>query len=224
VRFLASRWGWGVHRVLRFLEIAEKNGEIKRRTEQGETVITLCNYDRYNRIGNTGGNTDGNTGGNTGGNKEYKEYKEYKEKNVLNTPPTPSNERNKKTGTEKSLQDSGGEISEVEVLDETDFENVWAMYGRKGNKKTCMQKWGKLKNHCKLAALQHIPRYVAATPDIQYRKNFETYINQEAWNDEVLTNLKKQNDDRNRISRDTDILRAVAEGCARAYEDQQRGI
>jgi hypothetical protein len=75
VRFLASRWGWGVHRVLRFLEIAEKNGEIKRRTEQGETVITLCNYDRYNRIGNTDGNTDGN--------KEYKEKKEKKEKKDL---------------------------------------------------------------------------------------------------------------------------------------------
>ena len=82
---------------------------------------------------------------------------------------------------EKSSQDV-----EVAVLD-VSFENVWALYGRKGNKKTSRQKWDKLKNHCKLAALKHIPAYVAATPDIQFRKNFETYINQEVWEDQIVT-------------------------------------
>jgi hypothetical protein len=82
---------------------------------------------------------------------------------------------------------------DYEVLDELSFDNVWAMYGKKGNKKTSMQKWGKLKNHCKLAALKHIPDYVSATPDIQYRKNFETYINQEAWNDKIITKNGTEN-------------------------------
>jgi uncharacterized protein YdaU (DUF1376 family) len=79
-----------------------------------------------------------------------------------------------------------GDETFCEVLEELSFENVWTMYGKKGNKKTSQQKWGKLKNHCKLSALKHIPEYVKATLDIQYRKNFETYINQEVWNDEII--------------------------------------
>lgn len=50
-----------------------------------------------------------------------------------------------------------------------------------------MKKWENLKNHCREAALKHIPLYVQSTPDKQYRKNFETYLNQECWNDEILT-------------------------------------
>lgn len=70
--------------------------------------------------------------------------------------------------------------------EETDFENVWNLYGRKGNKKTSRQKWQKLKPTEKQAALEHIPKYIKATPEIIYRKNFETYINQETWEDEIL--------------------------------------
>lgn len=66
------------------------------------------------------------------------------------------------------------------------FENVWAMYGRKGNKKTSLLRWNNLTKKAKKQALQHIPRYVESTPEIQYRKNFETYLNQEAWNDEII--------------------------------------
>jgi hypothetical protein len=69
---------------------------------------------------------------------------------------------------------------------EFSFENVWALYGRKGNRKTSERRWANLKNHSREAALKHIPLYVASTPDKQFRKNFETYLNQEAWNDEVV--------------------------------------
>ncbi len=79
-----------------------------------------------------------------------------------------------------------GEVVDVEVIDELDFENVWAIYGKKGNKKTSRRKWDNLPQKTKLTALGHIPRYVAATPDLIYRKNFETYINQEVWNDKIV--------------------------------------
>jgi uncharacterized protein YdaU (DUF1376 family) len=96
-------------------------------------------------------------------------------------------EKEEETPNVENHSTEGKEII-CEVLDELSFENVWAMYGRKGNKKTSMKKWSKLENHCKLAALKHIPEYVKATSkDIQYRKNFETYINQEAWNDIIIS-------------------------------------
>jgi hypothetical protein len=75
--------------------------------------------------------------------------------------------------------------SKVNKKENSDFEKVWEMYGKKGNKKTCANKWANLKNHCREAALAHIPLYVAATPEKQFRKNFETYLNQEVWNDEL---------------------------------------
>ena len=34
---------------------------------------------------------------------------------------------------------------------------------------------------------EHVPKYVASTPDVQYRKNPQTYINGKCWNDEILT-------------------------------------
>lgn len=71
---------------------------------------------------------------------------------------------------------------------EFSFENVWEQYGKKGNKKTSNAKWNRLSNTNKALALKHIPEYVKATPDKQYRKNFETYLNQEVWNDTIMPN------------------------------------
>jgi hypothetical protein len=84
--------------------------------------------------------------------------------------------------SEKSSQ----EFAEAEIY-ELSFENIWAVYGKKGNKKSSQRRWDGLPKKAKLLAVAHIPRYVAATPEIQYRKNFETYINQEAWNDQIIT-------------------------------------
>jgi hypothetical protein len=79
---------------------------------------------------------------------------------------------------------------------ENSFEKIWELYERKGNKKTSMQKWANLKNHCREAIFAHVPLYVQSTPDKQYRKNFETYLNQECWNDEVvIKNTSKSSND-----------------------------
>lgn len=66
-----------------------------------------------------------------------------------------------------------------------DFDNAWTLYEKKGNRKTSLAKWIKLSNDQKALALQKIPAYVKSTPDKQYRKNFETWIYQECWNDEI---------------------------------------
>jgi hypothetical protein len=81
-----------------------------------------------------------------------------------------------------------------DIQESIPFETVWEMYGHKGNKKTSQRKWANLKNHCREAALNHIPLYVKATPDKQYRKNFETYLHQEAWNDEILPPKQQVNE------------------------------
>jgi hypothetical protein len=53
-RFLAHRWRWKEPRVRRFLTllktVADDDAEIDTQTDAGITVITICKYDRYQRV------------------------------------------------------------------------------------------------------------------------------------------------------------------------------
>jgi hypothetical protein len=121
-------------------------------------------------------------------------------KKVSKTVSKKVNLKNKtKTKTNNTPLPPKGDAGDKNDLD-FGFEKVWELYGRKGNRKTSAQKWANLKNHCREAALKHIPLYVESTPDKQYRKNFETYLNQECWKDEIIKNTnngKNQNNSRN---------------------------
>ena len=76
--------------------------------------------------------------------------------------------------------------------DDGAFDQVWDLYGKKGNRKTSKAKYLKLSNADRLSLEYSIGAYVLSTPDKQYRKNLETYINQECWNDEVIQNGNQQ--------------------------------
>lgn len=53
VRFLKNRWNWNsTGKVTRFLELLEKQNMIERKTEQGVTVVSICNYSTYNPLQN----------------------------------------------------------------------------------------------------------------------------------------------------------------------------
>ncbi|MGI4738490.1 MAG: hypothetical protein ACRYG7_25255 [Janthinobacterium lividum] len=69
---------------------------------------------------------------------------------------------------------------------ETDpnFDDFWQAYGKKLDLYKCQQRWRALTPAEQAAALAHVPRYVAATPEKRYRKNPLTYLNGRAWLDE----------------------------------------
>jgi hypothetical protein len=125
----------------------------------------------------------------------------------------------------RSCAHSAQEPAEAEVVDELSFGSVWALYERKGNKKLSQRRWGALAKKAKLLALEHIQRYVEATPDLQYRKNFETYLNQEAWNDRIITKngADSSNSQPGSGGIDENLLRHVAAGIARARNNQENG-
>lgn len=52
LRFLASRWKWSPKKVNSFLECLIKESMIIKETlkETGQTVLTICNYDKYNPL------------------------------------------------------------------------------------------------------------------------------------------------------------------------------
>lgn len=47
-RFLEKRWSWGSTKVTNFLDYLKKEGMINQRQNNGQTIITICNYDYYN--------------------------------------------------------------------------------------------------------------------------------------------------------------------------------
>lgn len=77
------------------------------------------------------------------------------------------------------------------------FESFWNLYDKKVERDACKKKFLKLDLPVIEKILQVVPNYVSTTPDKQYRKNPETWINNKCWDDELILRLpeipKKQN-------------------------------
>jgi len=69
IRELADTWSWGVHKVMRFLELLEKNEMIRRVSNVDGTLLTIEKYSDYQDSGNTYDNTT-NTNSNTNSNAD----------------------------------------------------------------------------------------------------------------------------------------------------------
>lgn len=55
LRFLARKWGWSVGKVRRFVDALVADTAIDTATEHGQIQITICNYDKYQSVRNSGG-------------------------------------------------------------------------------------------------------------------------------------------------------------------------
>lgn len=87
------------------------------------------------------------------------------------------------------LEENGYKITAPpkEVKDEYTFDRAWNLYDKKvGCKAKLEKKWNSMSQKDRKAALAYIPAYVIATADKQYRKNFQTFLNQRAWEDEII--------------------------------------
>lgn len=78
-----------------------------------------------------------------------------------------------------------------QIVEEYSFEDFWDDYDKKvGSKPKLLKKWNKLSKTAKLKIRDYIPLYKAAQPDKKYRKNPETFLNNESWNDEIIGSKK----------------------------------
>ncbi len=69
---------------------------------------------------------------------------------------------------------------------ERQFNLWWDMYDKKCGRADCLKKWKKLSFDDRIDCMNATPDYVASTPDKKFRKNPLSYINQKAWNDEII--------------------------------------
>lgn len=73
------------------------------------------------------------------------------------------------------------------------FEEFWNMYEKKVERKSCMNKFLKLNLETIEKILLVLPEYIKSTPEVKFRKNPETWLNGECWNDEIIIENKKIN-------------------------------
>jgi len=66
-----------------------------------------------------------------------------------------------------------------------EFENFWNLYNKRVDRKKCFQLWKKIKKKDKEKIFVNLPNYIERTPDLKFRKDPKTYLNNESWNDEI---------------------------------------
>lgn len=87
------------------------------------------------------------------------------------------------------LEENGYKVTPPpkQVKDEYTFARAWDLYQKKvGCKEKLEKKWNSMSQKDRKAAIEYIPLYVISKPDKQYRKNFQTFLNQRAWEDEII--------------------------------------
>lgn len=73
-----------------------------------------------------------------------------------------------------------------------EFEVWWSAYGKKVGSTTSLKiKWNKLAVKTQHLIMAHTAEYVKSTPNKVYRKNPQTYLNQQAWLDEIIASESK---------------------------------
>ena len=100
-------------------------------------------------------------------------------------PPSQEEEKKRKEKKEKEITPIPpfGDIESEKIS----FDDFWNLYDKKVGKKGKLQKkWEKLHDSERLAIMEYIPKYKVANPNKKYRKNPETFLNNDGWRDEIL--------------------------------------
>ena len=87
------------------------------------------------------------------------------------------------------LEENGYKVTPPpkQVKDEYTFARAWDLYQKKvGCKEKLEKKWNSMSQIDRKAAIEYVPLYVISQPDKQFRKNFQTFLNQRAWEDEII--------------------------------------
>jgi hypothetical protein len=135
----------------------------------------------------------------------------------------------KNVSPENSNRDAKADAKPPESI--LPFADFWQAYGKKEDKHKCEQRWNTLSLADRQAAMAHVPRYVAATPEKKFRKNPLTYLNGRCWLDEEIPSDRTPSPPTgpfpaaSPVSFDPDALfgytQSAADGLAQARQDPE---
>ena len=104
-------------------------------------------------------------------------------------------------------ENANEEIFEAEVW--PTFDDFWDGYQKKIGRDACLKKWSKLKQIEKEKIMEFLPAYIESTPEVKYRKNPQTFLNQKSWNDEIITKEKQREQFADKQANEFDELEAI---------------
>lgn len=79
-----------------------------------------------------------------------------------------------------------GELRDV-TAEMLKFDEFWTLYNKKIDRSKCEKLWLKISSEIYPLIFAHVERYVVVTPDKQFRKNPETYLKNQCWNNEIIS-------------------------------------
>lgn len=158
---LGDETGISVQSLRTRLRRLELSGAICRKSTNKFSVITIPNYSKYQD------KLEGLT----------------INQQATNRQSTTNNNDNNDNNETKS-----GEKGEPARANEIPFESFWDLYDKKVGRPKAEKKWAGLSKKDRLAVMEYIPKYKAAQPEKRYRKHPTTFLNNRAWEDEIIKN------------------------------------
>ena len=131
----------------------------------------------------------------------------------LNNNDNKSNNKKDNGNENENKNDNDDDTANAIIINkETDvsFETVWEMYGKPvGDKNTIKTMWNELTDQDRTAILAYLPGYVASTPEIRYRKNFNNFLSERYWENHPINVSQDGINNRPRINEDEKRKRDV---------------
>lgn len=160
---LEAETGLSQKKIRNALKKLEKTGELGTQKGRAYTLITICNYARYQGDITEEGTPKGTRGAHEGHTKGTQRATNKNDKN----------EKNNNT-----------------VLS---FSEFWDLYDKKrGDKAKLEKKYAKISEEDRKKIIAHVKEYKLAQPDKQFRKDPATYLNNRGWEDEIIYSRKSQ--------------------------------
>lgn len=130
--------------------------------------------------------------------------KQYKQRVLAGQKSAEVRKRNATTVNERSISSTVSVSDSVNVSDSDiitidiypSFNDFWNLYDKKQDKPKSLAKWNKLTQSVKEQIINYIPNYKLSQPDKQFRKNPTTFLNNESWNNEIITTPKIDKDEK----------------------------
>lgn len=205
---LAKRWKWSRGKAERFISELETATQIVRQKGNVTTLLTVVNYSIYQEEKNVNSKADSKADSKTDSKADGQQTVKQTDINKnVNNDKNEKNDKNLKKEYSDSVNDFLPEEKEtafteiinanltteekIEVMPWPTFDDFWMGYDKKvGDKSKLMKKFNELSQRDKEKIMEHIPDYLLSTPDKQYRKDPSSYLNQKAWNNEIINQSK----------------------------------
>ena len=95
------------------------------------------------------------------------------------------------------------DINRTEILINYSFDEFWNLYDKKvGDKTKLEKKWNGLTDDVRTQILFHVQEYKIAQPEKKFRKDPQTYFNNNSWNDEIIKDNKNGTSTKNELIRE----------------------